>query len=200
MLAQLSEWVSPFYIELAAAFLGIVYIILSTRQNILTWPAGLVSSVLYILVFFKSKFYAGMGLQLYYVGMSLYGWYYWLHGNRNNNSEKVPVVRMSFNNALGFGIVTFFAFLIFYQVLKHYTDSPVPFMDSLTTAMGITATWMLARKILENWLVWIVTDLLSIALYLQRGLWPTSFLFLVYTILAVYGYFQWKRAMRTCPE
>ncbi len=196
----LPEWMSPFYIELAAASFGIVYIILSTKQNILTWPAGLVSSILYILVFLESKFYAGMGLQVYYVGMSLYGWYYWLHGKRDDKSGKLPVVRVSLKEALGFGIFTFFAFVTFFHVLKLYTDSPVPLMDSLTTAMGITATWMLARKILENWLVWIVTDLLSMALYLQRGLWPTLFLFLVYTILAVYGYSQWRRTIQIRTE
>jgi nicotinamide mononucleotide transporter len=79
--------------------------------------------------------------------------------------------------------------------LLHLTDSPVPYLDAVSTSLSIVATWMLARKILENWLLWIVADLISTGLYIYKGLWPTTVLFLVYTVLAVVGYFQWKRSL-----
>jgi nicotinamide mononucleotide transporter len=91
------------------------------------------------------------------------------------------------------GIMLVLFFLIGY-VLDHYTDSPLPYWDALTTAGSIVATWMLTRKILEHWIVWVFVDLVSMGLYLYRGLYPTAFLFLVYTIMAVVGYLEWRRS------
>jgi nicotinamide mononucleotide transporter len=195
MSENLGRWLTANYIELLGALFGLAYIVLSIRQNILTWPAGLISSLLYVAVFFHSKFYAGMGLQVYYVGISFYGWYFWLKGNRKDKQGEVPVSKMKKSEAILTALVSPFIFAAILLVLLHLTDSPVPYLDAVSTSLSIVATWMLARKILENWLLWIVADLVSTGLYIYKGLWPTTVLFLVYTVLAVVGYFQWKRSL-----
>lgn len=188
------SWLTANYVELLGAVLGFLYIFLSIRQHIFTWPVGLLTSALYVYVFLVSKFYADMLLQVYYVGVSIYGWYYWLKGNSNSNKQltvsHTPL--KLYLPLLGATLVLFFLFLF---GLKYYTDSPVPFGDSLTTALSIVATWMLARKYLEHWLIWIFVDFFSAFLYGFKGLWPTVILFLVYTVMAALGYRSWKNEL-----
>ena len=190
------EWLVNNKIELLGAILGIAFIFFSIRQNILTWPTGLATSALYIVVFFQSKFYADMGLQVYYVAISIYGWYYWIKGNKPNNSTTVPVRRTSKNlwlKLIAIAILLYFAILI---ILLNFTDSDVPFMDSFTTALSIIATWMLAKKYIEQWLIWIFVDIISAGLYIYKELWPTVILFIVYTVMAYLGYIQWRKDLK----
>jgi nicotinamide mononucleotide transporter len=192
----LTTWMWENKIELIGALLGLLYILFSIRQHILTWPTGLFTSLLYIAVFYRSGFYADMGLQVYYAGISIYGWYYWLKGGKSGSNvsrEHVPVKRMPKNMIWGSIIVTVVLYLIILGILLYFTDSTVPYMDSLTTALSITATWMLARKIIEHWLVWIFVDMVSAGLYVYKELWPTVILFAVYTVMAVLGYIEWKK-------
>jgi nicotinamide mononucleotide transporter len=192
-----ARWLSEHYIEALGTIIGILYIFFSIRQNIFTWPTGIVTSALYVLVFFQSKLYAMMGLQVYYVFISIYGWHYWLKGAKNKNQEKTPVTRLPNKNLLWLIPATGFIYLAIFFILKKYTDSPVPHLDSLTTSLSIVATWMLARKVIENWLVWILVDAVSVGLYFYRGLWATTILFLVYTVMAIAGYFEWKKDLKT---
>jgi nicotinamide mononucleotide transporter len=192
----LTTWMWENKIELIGALLGLLYIFFSIRQHILTWPTGLFTSLLYIAVFFRSGFYADMGLQFYYVGISLYGWYYWLKGGksaRTVSGEQPPVQRMPKKMIPGSIAVTAVIYLIILVILLQFTDSTVPYMDSLTTALSITATWMLAKKMIEHWLIWVFVDLVSAGLYVYKDLWPTVVLFLVYTVMAVVGYVEWKK-------
>ena len=194
------KWLSGHYIEVSGAILGIAYIFFSIRQHILTWPTGLLTSVLYVIVFFQSKFYADMGLQAYYVVISIYGWYYWLKGGESNTEKNIPVKKTSrklFWYLLSASILTY---LIILYILLNYTDSPVPYMDSMTTALSIVATWMLARKYIEHWIIWVFVDLFSAGLYIYKGLWATTILFIVYTIMAVVGYLEWKKSLVSKDE
>lgn len=192
----LTTWLWENKVELLGAILGLLYIFFSIRQHILTWPTGLFTSLLYIVVFFQSGFYADMGLQVYYVIISIYGWYFWLKGGKKNSNaqeEQVPV-RKSPKKVLIYSLlatVAIYAGLLF--ILLNFTDSSVPYMDSLTTALSITATWMLAKKYIEHWLIWIFVDLFSAGLYIYKELWPTVILFTVYTFMAVLGYREWKK-------
>jgi len=190
------KWLSENYIELLGAILGIIYVFFSIRQNILTWPVGLLTSVLYVWVFFDSKLYADMGLQMYYVAISIYGWYEWLRGNSSNKSEPLKVSRLTGRLALILASVSFILFFLIWFILNNYTDSPVPFADSLATSLSIVATWMLARKILEHWLVWIFVDAFSIGLFWYKDLLPTVILFIVYTIMAVVGFIEWRKEIK----
>lgn len=180
-------------VEIFGMISGLVYIFLEIKAKLLMWPVGIVTSAFFIIVFFTSKFYADMSLQIYYLVISIYGWIYWYKGNKNSQTKKLPVTKISKKTALILLAITFILFLIMSFVLKQYTDSPIPYWDSFTTALSITATWMLAKKIIEQWLIWIIVDLVSMALYIYKHLYPTAFLFLVFTILAFVGYFEWKK-------
>lgn len=183
-------------IEIAGAVLGVLYILFSIRQHILTWPTGLLTSLFYVVVFFKSGFYADMGLQAYYVVISIYGWYYWLKGGtaeRTDNEKQLPVQKTPRKLYLNLLIVTLLIYAVILFILLYFTDSTVPFMDSLTTALSITATWMLAKKYIEHWIIWVFVDIVSAGLYIYKGLLPTVILFAVYTVMAVIGYREWKK-------
>jgi len=196
MIHTIIEWLVSNKTELLGAILGIIYILFSIRQNILTWPTGLLTSILYIVVFFNSRLYAAMGLQVYYVIISLYGWYYWLKGEKENNRSLLPVKRTNKIMWIKILFITILIYSVILIVLIKFSDSDVPFMDSLTTSLSIIATWMLAKKYIENWIIWIFVDLLSIGLYIYKSLWPTVILFTVYTIMAFFGYFEWKNDLK----
>ncbi len=187
------EWLAGNQIEVLGAILGIAYIFFSTRQNILTWPTGLLTSLFYIVIFYRSKFYADMGLQVYYVFISIYGWYFWLRGKKTDHGNKAPVRTTPQNLWILLAFITLVLYFILLLILIKMTDSDVPYMDSLTTALSITATWMLAKKYIEHWLIWIFVDLLSTGLYIYKNLWPTVILFGIYTAMAVFGYLNWKK-------
>jgi nicotinamide mononucleotide transporter len=197
MINILLEWLSANMIELLGAILGLVYIFLSIRQSILTWPTGLLTSIFYIIVFYRSGFYADMGLQVYYVAISIYGWLYWLKGKKPVNERKIPVRRTNKSLWLKISLVTIIFFFIILSILLNFTNSSVPYMDSMTTALSITATWMLARKYIEHWLIWIFVDLFSSGLYIYKNLWPTVILFVIYTIMAWLGYKQWQKDLKS---
>lgn len=190
-----TEWLAANYIELAGAVLGMAYIGFSIRQSVLTWPVGLTTSLLYIIVFYRAQFYADMGLQFYYVIISIYGWYLWAWGNSSDHKTAIPVSRTSRKMALVLAAASVLLFAGIAYILVNYTDSPVPYMDAATTALSIVATYMLARKMLEHWLIWIFVDLFSAGLYIYKALWPTTILFLIYTAMAITGYRQWKREL-----
>lgn len=196
MIEKITEWILTNKIELLGAVLGITYIFLSIRQNILTWLIGILSSLFYLFVFFQSKLYAEMGLQGYYILISIYGWYFWLNGNRTEEKQPVPVRQMSQNQYFYFSIAALLIFLVLYFVLKNFTNTDVPFADGLVTSLSILATWMLARKFIENWLIWIFVDLVSTGLYVYKNLWPTVILFAVFTFMAFIGYTKWKKDLK----
>lgn len=192
------SWINNNIIEVLGTVLGILYILFSIKQNIFTWPSGLLSSLLYIIVFFQSGFYADMGLQFYYVFISIYGWYHWLKGetkSNKNEKSKLPVKRLKNKLVLQLIIAFILIYITILFILLKYTDSTVPFMDTLTTALSIVATWMLAKKYIEHWLIWIFVDIMSAGLYIYKNLWPTVLLFTIYTIMAVAGYREWKKSL-----
>lgn len=186
--------------EVLGAILGIIYIFFSIRQNIFTWPVGLISSFLYVIVFFNAKLYADMGLQVYYVVISLYGWYFWLRGKKTVGSKQVPVQISTTRLRYLLAASSLALYVVILFILKNFTDSDVPYLDSLTTALSIVATWMLAKKYIGHWLIWIFVDAVSAGLYVYKGLWPTVILFLIYTFMAIFGYFEWKKDLEKSVE
>lgn len=200
MIELIGGWLLGNAIELLGAILGILYIFFSIRQNILTWPTGLLTSILYVVVFFQAKLYADMGLQVYYVFISVYGWYFWLKGKKPKESGQVPVRRTNRKLRWILYLASVVLYVIILYILKNFTDSDVPFMDTLTTALSIVATWMLAKKYIGHWLIWIFVDALSAGLYVYKGLWPTVILFVIYTTMAVLGYIEWKKELLTHEE
>ena len=189
------EYILQNGVEIAGSVLSTIYLYLSVKQKAGLWIFGFLCSALYTVVFFESKFYADMTLQVYYMRVSVFGWLSWRAGE--TQPEKVlPVKRTRFKSALIITAIALILFFVYRFILLNYTDSPLPNADSLTTALSIVATWMLARKMIEHWLLWVFIDALSAGLYFYKGLYPTAVLFVVYTVMAIVGYYQWKKDLQ----
>ena len=196
MLQQILLWISNNYIELLGLIFGLLYILLSIKQNIWCWPVGFITSALYIYVFFVTKFYADMGLQVYYLIVSVYGWYYWMFGAKSKKEDDLKISKMNIRLGIYLFLANLILFAVIAYILVNYTDSEVPYWDAFTTAASFVATWMLARKIIEHWIIWIIVDSVSLGLYIYKGLYPTVILFAVYTVLAIFGYIEWKKELK----
>jgi nicotinamide mononucleotide transporter len=196
-------WVYNNSIELFGAITGILYVFLEVRQNRWLWFVGIVTSAVYIWVFFKSKFYADMSLQGYYLVISVVGLYWWSRWDgekgRREEGEKgrmLEVTRIRSRMALILSFVFAVLYSAMYMVLSRFTDSPVPGWDSFITSLSIVATWMLARKIYEHWYLWIVVNLVSAMLFATRGLYPTLVLYVVYCIMSFAGLYAWRKGAK----
>ena len=189
------SWISDNWIEIFGAVTGIIFVFLEIRQNLWLWPVGIVTSAVYIWVFFKGKLYADMSLQGYYLVISVLGWYWWLKGaGRRVQGNGLKVRRINTRLALALLIVFIILFFVMYLLLSRFTDSPVPAADSFVTSLSIIATWMLARKIYEHWYLWIVVNSVSCVLFFSRDLYATVLLYALYCIMSFAGLKVWKRS------
>ncbi|HRY97569.1 MAG TPA: nicotinamide riboside transporter PnuC [Bacteroidales bacterium] len=181
-------------LEAVAVFFGLLSVWYARKGNILVYPTGIVSVLIYVYICFNARIYADAGINAFYFGMSVYGWYFW---TRKDSSRKVPPIRFSRrweHLASLVAAVLFFFFLRF--ILMEYTDSNVPNWDALTTAIFIVGMWLMARKKVENWAWWIAGDLASIPLYFSKGLVLTSFQYTAFLVLAILGHIEWVRIAR----
>lgn len=206
-MGDISIWFRDNFIEIFGAVTGIIYVFLEIRQNIWLWPLGILTSAVYIWVFFTSKFYADMSLQGYYLIISVMGWYWWLGGRKLRRGEgekgednpvtgELQVSRLIFRT----GSILAIAFIILYcalwLILTNLTDSPVPGWDSFITSLSIIATWMLARKIYEHWYLWIVVNFVSAVLFSVKGLYPTAVLYIIYGVMSFAGLVEWRKEIK----
>ncbi len=196
MLHNIIFWLSSHYIEIVGTILSILYVFLSIKQNIWLWPTGIISSLFYCYIFFDSKIYADMSLQVYYVVVSIYGWYFWIKKTNVNNETKLNPQKISYNMAIILLLTTGILFLIISQILINFTDSVIPYLDAFTTSASFIATWMLVKKYIEHWFIWIVVDTLSIGIYFYKELYFTVFLYIVYSLMAIVGYIEWKKSLK----
>ena len=181
------------YIEIAGAVIGLLYLYLEYRASVYLWPVGVIMPLFYIYIFFVSRFYADMGIYIYYLFASIYGWIRW-----NKSASQVQSLAISHMPFRYWGVALLALSILFAGIawiLIRFTDSPVPFGDSFTTALSIVAMWMLANKYIEQWGLWIIVNVVSCALYAWKGLYPTALLYVVYSIVPVFGYFKWKQLM-----
>ena len=181
--------------ELIGAILGLISVWLTVRQNIWCWPTGLVMVALYAVVFFRAKLYADAGLQLVYVVLQIYGWYEWLHGGKDQG--RLEVTRITLRLGLALGVIAAVATALMGYGLATRTDAALPYWDSAATVLSLVAQWMLARKLIENWLVWITVDVLSIGIYLAKGLYPTTVLYAAFLVLAALGWVEWRKTLKS---
>lgn len=214
----MTTWLSENIVEVFGAVTGIAYVILEIRRNILLWPLGILTSAVYIYVFGRNGFYAGMVLQGYYVVISIYGWYAWsklTNGVRQSReagerSETVPqsgrvqssesevkseIRNIDYKTALICLVTSLGLWVLLWFSLDRWTDSPVPMWDGLITSLSVVATWMLTRKYIEQWYVWIVANAIAVVVYLAMGMYPTAALFTVYFGMAIIGALEWRRAL-----
>lgn len=191
------DWIIVNWFETTAATIGLISIFLQIKQNAWYWGVSIVMVTMYIWVYIEAKLYADMSLQVYYLIVGVYGWWAWLFGGKLKHGEKkLPVSKTNLKLWSILLLVMVSSFFAMGWILSNYTDSTVPWWDAFTTALSFAATWMLARKKLENWFVWIIVDIASTVIYYFKGLYPTMILFVILTALAVVGYFQWKKDLQ----
>jgi nicotinamide mononucleotide transporter len=192
-------------IEIVGAVIGLTYLFLEYKANVWLWPVGILMSLFYVVIFFHGKFYADAAVYLYYIGANTYGLLKWTQSRRNALTandltvDELPITHTSKRLILPLVAVSVILWGVLFWVLKTFTDSTVPAGDAFTTALSIVAMWMLAQKYLEQWLLWALVNIVSTILYFWKGLYPTGVLFIVYVIVAVLGYFRWKKEMLQRP-
>ena len=177
-------------VELIAVFFGLFSVWSMKKESILAFPFGIINVLIYVYICFVTKLYAYASINVFYFVMSVYGWYNWLR--TGDNEEKIKISVCSKKARIGNTIAIPIFFIVLLILLKRFTDSVVPVWDALTTAIYIIGMWLLARKKLENWIFWIIGDFISIFLFAYEKLYFSSFQFLVFTIIAVLGYLEWK--------
>lgn len=183
------------WVEACGVVFGVGGVWLTIRQNIWCWPVGLVNIIIYFYIFFQVRLYADMGLQAFYVVVSLYGWWHWLHG-RSGKKSKLPVSRLRWQHGLVLSLIGIVATPLVGWLLETRTDADIPYWDSLTTVVSLIAQWLMARKILECWFLWIAVDTLYVGIYIFKGLHPTAGLYAFFLILAALGFIEWKKSLQ----
>lgn len=182
-------------LEWFGVFTGILCVWLAAKNNIYSWPIAIVSVIIYIFIFFESKLYADMGLQFYFFFMNVYGWYFWSK-NRNNPEESRPISLISKREIyLSIAGVIVFTLLLGFLLEKN-TDAHLPFIDSFCTACSLVAQVFLARKVIQNWLIWIFVDIVYVGVYISKDLYATAFMYALYVYIALVGYLDWRKIYR----
>lgn len=179
------------WLEITGTFVGLLYLWFEYKASIWLWAAGIVMPALSLLVYYRTGLYADFGINIYYLLAGLYGWFMWLRGA--SGKRDLSVVHTPVRQVLPLTLISVGLFFAIAWILIFFTDSNVPWLDSLTTALSIVAMWMLAYKQAEQWLVWIVVDAVSCGLYLYKGLPFYAVLYGIYTIIAFFGYFKWVK-------
>jgi len=186
------------WLEGVAVFFGITSVFYSIKKKILVFPTGMISTLIYVYICLKFKLYADMGINAYYFGMSIYGWYLW--SRPQNGKDELKVTWLDKRGIVRSVLLLLGSYLVLYLVLANFTDSDVPYWDSFTTSTAFVGMWLMAKKKVENWIAWIITDIASVPLYLYKGLLLTSFQFLFFTVLAIIGLVSWIKTTKTDGE
>ena len=187
-------WEAMTTLEIIAVVLALVYVVLAAREHIACWPAALGSSLIYLYLLLQADLYLESGLQIFYALMAVVGWWAWTHTPASQDAETRPVTMMTGREHLLSLLMGASFTLGMGYYFSTYTEAAMPYWDAFTTGFALLTTYWVTMKKLENWLYWVVIDAVSIYLYFSRELYLSGVLFLVYTIIAVVGYFQWRRA------
>lgn len=194
---DVSAWfVGVSVIELVAVSLFVLYLVLAIRQQILCWLAAFIASILSIAVFAEAELSMQASLQVFYAAMAIYGWYQWRGGNQDSQL-KISIWPLRVHAAVVIGVVVV---SIVTTYILQYLQQPTSYLDSLTAVGAVVATWMVTRKILENWVYWVVIDLMSGYLYFSRGLMLYFLLNFIYLVLVVFGFREWFKDWRAQPS
>ncbi len=186
-------WQHQSLLEIVGVITGLLCVGLAAVNNIWNWPIAIVSVGIYIFIFFDSHLYADMGLQAYFMAMNFYGWYYW--SKKPETEEKSPVMRITRLEVI-YSIIATIVFTIFLGSVLKYTPASYPYIDSFCAACSLVAQVFLARKVLENWLIWIFVDIIYVGVYIFKHLDLTAIMYGVYVALALWGFFDWRKDYR----
>ena len=194
LIKQIQEGIVDYsLLEVAGVIFGLISVVFAKKENILVFPTGIISVIIYMYLTFQARLYADMAINGYYFVMSIYGWYYW--SQKDTKHEETPVSTNTRKEWIWTLALLVASFLLLQQILLRLTDSDVPTIDALTTAIFFVGMQLMAKKKIENWIAWIMGDLISIPLYFYKGLVLTSFQFLIFFILAIAGYLSWRKTL-----
>jgi nicotinamide mononucleotide transporter len=182
-------------LESIAVIFSVVYVILAAKENIYAWHAAFISVSIYIYLCLNADLYAETFLQFFYLIMAIAGWYQWKF-KKDKQGAYLKIKRIPLKTHLLNVLISSIITVITGLFLSNYTQAALPFTDAFTTVFSLYATWMVAKKVLENWLYWIVIDLVSVFLYASRELYLTGLLYFVFTLLAIFGYLKWKKTYK----
>ena len=180
-------------IELFAVACGLLSVWFMKKESILVYPFGIINVLIYVYICYSQKLYAYAGINVFYALMSIYGWYNWVR--KGPGDESLRITRLPRIHIFIYLVAILIFFVMMRTLLVSVTDSEVPTWDALTTAIYIIGMWLLARKKIENWIAWITGDIISIGLFAYQGLLFSSFQFLVFTIIAVFGFLEWRNKL-----
>ncbi|HXF99865.1 MAG TPA: nicotinamide riboside transporter PnuC [Bacteroidota bacterium] len=183
----------PSPLELIGVAFGLLTVYFSVKQNILTWPTGIVSVSAFGILFYQIKLYADMCLQVFFLWSCIQGWYFWLHGGEQRSALKVS--RLTSPQRVAIGLAVFASVLFIGYFFDRYTDASLPFLDSTASGMSVVAQLLMMRKKLEHWYLWIAVDILSIGIYVYKEVLLTAGLYLVFLLLSVRGLVEWRREL-----
>lgn len=181
-------------IEWTGTITGALCVYLAAKQRILNWPVSIISVCCYALLFFEYRLYGEALLQFYFLFTAIYGWYYWKKRNEQRRKEIISLnTRQNIITLLSIGGLS----VVMGYILARYTNSDVPYMDGFCTAASFIAQYLMTRKVLQSWILWILVDAIYVPLYLYKHLALTSLLYVVFLILALAGYKEWKSSWKT---
>ena len=181
-------------LEICAVILGLASVYLTTKENIWCWPTGLAMVVLYIIIFANVRLYSDMLENFIYIFLQIYGWWYWVYGNKKKKAA-VPVTRLKPRGIAFWLIVIAIGTAGLSYIMATYTDAAIPFWDALTTVMSLTAQWLMGKKLIENWVLWVSVDVMALFIYSFKGLYMTTGLYALFLCLATSGLIKWRKSM-----
>ena len=186
--------ISITWIEWLGTVTGFGCVYLAARQNIWNWPVSIISVISYGILFFDYQLYGDAVLQLYFLFTAIYGWYYWI---KRKEEHKKPIVSLSPGRMAWIALAVVVLAALLGLFLDHFTDTNVPYIDGFCTAVSFAAQFMMTRKILQNWLLWIVVDICYVPLYIYKNLMLTAILYVLFLWIAVMGYLEWRKTWKT---
>jgi nicotinamide mononucleotide transporter len=179
--------------EILGFVTGAACVLLAVREHVWTWPVGIANNIFFLVLFWETKLYADSLLQIFYIVVSIYGWWHWKHGG--DSRFGAPVQRLNVNSTIMSTLATIAGSGILFFILRRYTDSTVPLGDAVTTALSLTAQWMLGRKLIENWWLWIMADIIYVGLYAYKSLYLTALLYLIFIAMCLAGLLRWQKSL-----
>ena len=182
------------WLELIAMLLSLAYVMLAAKGSIWCWPAAFLSTILYTYIFFEVMLLMDSALNAYYLIMAVYGYWQWSNPTTIDDNNPGELIIVSWGLSIHLKVcflLTIISFVLGYLV-SNYTPAHFPYLDTFTTVFAVFATYLITQKVLENWLYWIVIVLASIYLYVEKGLVPTTLLFIIFVVTACYGYLKWQ--------
>jgi nicotinamide mononucleotide transporter len=183
-------WQHQTLLEIIGVVTGLLCVYLAAKNIIWNWPFAIVSVVIYLFIFWDARLFADMGLQVYFLAVNIYGWYYW--SQKPVTEEKVPIVRITQKEII-MATVAVIVFTFILGSLLQYTSASFPYLDSFCAACSVVAQILMARKVVENWLIWVFVDIIYVGVYLFKDLHLTAVMYAIYVAIAIMGYVDWKR-------